>query len=232
MNLISVEERQMMRLQTIRKFCKSDLYRDMGYNSEALEDTHLSKKVTLFRKFGAFECRVAKTGTSTRGKVFYPLFHNNQTMNDPNYHPSNDDDVPKLAVSRFRKRKLNLMFGFMFTRDPFDRAVSAYFNRVIPNLKMLNNYESLNNFLLLLATTRSETVSFVNQNLDLNVVKQFLWQYRYDYIVFGYNPHNALKKIERIVGRKRPLIKAPFVTSSSVVSLLDCFIGLFGLLVS
>ena len=62
MNLISVEERQMMRLQTIRKFCKSDLYRDMGYNSEALEDTHLSKKVTLFRKFGAFECRVAKTG--------------------------------------------------------------------------------------------------------------------------------------------------------------------------
>ena len=41
----------------------------------------------------------------------------------------------------------------------------------------------------------------VFRSLDFKVMKKFLWNYQYDYLVFGYNPHNALKKIERIMGR-------------------------------
>ena len=48
----------------------------------------------------------------------------------------------------------------MFTRDPFDRAVSAYFNRVLPNPKHLKYYKSLNNFLSILSTGKDLNVHF------------------------------------------------------------------------
>ena len=59
-NLISVEQRQNIRLDTIDKFCNSAIYKELNYKFE--RDPNLVKQVTLFRKYGAFECRMAKTG--------------------------------------------------------------------------------------------------------------------------------------------------------------------------
>ena len=73
-------------------------------------------------------------GSSTRGVFFWPYFHGPDCPYDPKIkHPVFDHKVPKDSQQKFFKthqQASKFWFGFMFVRDPFERAVSAYYNKV------------------------------------------------------------------------------------------------------
>ena len=39
-----------------------------------------------------------------------------------------------------------------------------------------------------------------SEQVDLEALLMFLWRYRLDYLAFGYNPHEALKKYRDVFG--------------------------------
>ena len=159
-------------------------------------------------------------------------------------------------------------FGFQFTRDPFERAVSGYFNKVIKENLLTGSKTRFNEYLRFLATNdtnnhhfdpqmsvcdpcklpisflgRTETLEtdldylinnatkfykrlnyhkydsakvgksfqlkktsywkLESEKLDFEALVMFLWKYRLDYMAFGYNPHDSLRKYMDMVDLRR-----------------------------
>ena len=103
---------------------------------------------------------ISLLGSSTRGLIFYPIFHHNRTNFEPNYHPRMDRKVRKKSIKQFLIGKYHPKFGFMFTRDPLDRALSAYFDRVLPNPALLEQFKSLDNYLRNLSMEENKNSHF------------------------------------------------------------------------
>ena len=175
---------------------------------------------------------------------------------------SRDRSVPKMTPYEYASDDNNLeKFSFMFTRDPFDRALSGYFNKILPrntarkntsldeffmtvierktenkhfikqlticdpcllNMSFLGRTETMNedlDYIINDLTRMHETVFFsangtqTNQNISINksqydkgVLKTlsfhnllaFIYEYRFDYVAFGYNPYHAILKYQEI----------------------------------
>ncbi|XP_075250808.1 uncharacterized protein LOC142343011 [Convolutriloba macropyga] len=115
------EKVQFLRLRHLKLFCEKEL---LNFTAEDI------KSITLFTPYHYYECRVPKTGTSTRGALFWPLFHDRNTTAN-SQHQVFDRLVPKTRPVTMKDEVFrNYTFGFMFVRDPFQRALSAYYNKV------------------------------------------------------------------------------------------------------
>ena len=151
-------------------------------------------------------------------------------------------------------------FGFMFVRDPFQRALSGFYDKVkkqnyfkgqnwtinqffqrlvrksaqdehfdsqstlcdpcflginflgrtetmnrdldqLINLKtelhqkIKFNHQESNHNLTILKKTNYSSVDSTIRELDRNLMVQFIWKYRMDYLAFGYNPYHILSKL-------------------------------------
>ncbi|XP_075256382.1 carbohydrate sulfotransferase 12-like isoform X2 [Convolutriloba macropyga] len=245
---------QKLRLWNLEKFCAGTSYKF---------DTDLEiPSLTLFPGTKVFECRVPKTGSSTRGAIFWPIFHKSSTDTaEKNYiHPMDDRDVRKTTQLMWKSTfARSYPFGFMFVREPFERAVSGYYNRIVERHKMkgyetehmtlksyikilisggtddqhfktqirtcdpcflkigfLGRKETLSEDMLNVVNNATNLHSLITFNesskyysdkvletknynltkdilsLDKNLIKQFIWMYRLDYLAFGYNPYKLL----------------------------------------
>jgi len=258
--LKNVDIQQKRRLQQLHKFCSSSQYEEM----KAKGRVWTGSVITVIDDYHAFECRVPKTGTYTRAEIMWPLFHTSPPRTSPPLHPVYDGQVPKTTALKISKSIGNHSSRFMFTRDPFERAVSGYFDKVVENsahwfgqkeatmvsyftklsqqfngnehfmmqvkicdpclLKMtfLGRAETMNrdlDYLINNATSMNEKIKFkynpnhpvgsthankskfnasIFTNLTLDVVLDFLWMYRFDYLAFGYNPYCSLKRFQDI----------------------------------
>ena len=189
-------------------------------------------------------------GTSFRAKVLWKLHHD-----QPGYvHSIYDKLVKKTHAEGYRKRYQNRVnFAYMFVRDPFERAVSSYFNKVLTGQTLKNKSMTMENYFHYLNTANSDNEHFVTKlslcdpclsnfsfigrseslnsdfrfivneatdfhklvsfrgneenfndakkemdkyrTLTLESLFQFIWNFRQDYLAFGYNPHHAIKQM-------------------------------------
>ena len=89
---------------------------------------------TLPTRDGNFSINVS--GTSARGKVLWTLNHRD---NSKYTHPLYDGALKKFHADSYRQFvEPKVQFSYMFVRDPFERALSAYFNKILTG-KFLNN---------------------------------------------------------------------------------------------
>ena len=191
-----------------------------------------------------------------------PIFHDVRQENLSEYkHPSRDEAVTKALETQvishpqtFKKYSLR----YMFTREPFDRALSGYFDKVVKQgwldgqnmtlsefFKVLINESTNNghfteqlsvcnpcsldiNFLGRTETLAQDISTIVNnlttmheritfpklegkkntsepsnksffditrlETLNLDLVYEFIWQYRHDYAAFAYNPYKSVQR--------------------------------------
>ena len=83
------------------------------------------------------------SGTNSRGMVLWPLNHNDSSKYQ---HPVFDRAVLKSGKDRYlRLIEPEIQFSYMFVRDPFDRAISAYFDKVLGG-PLLNKSMTLEDF--------------------------------------------------------------------------------------
>ena len=87
------------------------------------------------------------SGTTNRGFIFRPLFHNWQIEGEKDLylyrHPLGDPMVPKIsgsALARTVAAMQNKFTGFFFVRDPFQRALSAYFDKIRKRNDNINSF--------------------------------------------------------------------------------------------
>lgn len=255
-NGIDKESIQRRRINQLRQFCQN--WRFTYKKSKA-------RSLTLFTGHKCYECRVPKTGSSTRGAITWPIFHPKEQMKFESWsdwnHPMNDKKTRKVSMVNWKQMfKESFPYGYMFVRDPFQRALSAYFNKVLPhnlldggnwtlteyiqhlikdNIKdhhfrsqvmicdpcflhidyigrtesMLDEFEivvmnktTLHNSIDFYRSVKNREKAKLNKSLigfkekNLNelsrdLIRQFIWKYRLDYVAFGYNPNILLSKL-------------------------------------
>ena len=204
------------------------------------------------------------SGTTTRGAITWGLFHEGPVGKK---HPHGDKKIPSMRIQDFliKRQKtsdFDNWFGFQFVRDPFDRAISAYFDKVTGGNRLTGRNTSLTSFFEQLvagnvandphflpqlaicdpcqlktsfygrtetlsadmdyvindATEMHRTLNYTSQSsvgskflnnktddsrlrnmaLEPHVLHQFIWKYRHDFLAYGYNPHEAIKKAETL----------------------------------
>ncbi|XP_075265787.1 carbohydrate sulfotransferase 9-like [Convolutriloba macropyga] len=262
----TAEDIQVERMKTLQRFCSSSNNRKIVSGKCSRGENGL---VYLFEKYNAFECGVAKTGSSSRTRIFWPLFHNQTVPSSSKYeHRSSDKAVKKVTQNEITanpEKYRSYSTRFLFTRDPFNRALSGYFDKVERNGWLGGKNTSLSQYfgmsisgktqnghfaeqlsvcnpcaLNITFVARTETfmndlgiivnnltsmqekiqISPTNQNLydpskpankskydknkirslSLDTIFEFIWAYRYDYLAYGFNPHNTLMQFLHMKG--------------------------------
>ena len=79
-------------------------------------------------------------------------------------HVIRDDAVPKASPQLYSRNKHNLSkFSYMFTRDPFDRALSGYFDKVVRRDWLGGRNMTLNEYFNVLNERKTSNIHFATQ---------------------------------------------------------------------
>ena len=87
----------------------------------------------------------------------WKLFHKGPIRGQT--HPNGDPYVPSMKIRNFLSRRQQISdfkdwFGFQFVRDPFDRAISAYFDKVKEGNRLTGRRTNLTSFFRLLVSRK------------------------------------------------------------------------------